>query len=374
VFTTALAHSYRLDSVTIYGNVALATHGETVGEVSGAGDASKPYQRFTLRQPPLTFVRSADTASGAASTLTVRVNDLLWREVPSFYGRRSTERIFVTVRDDEGRTTVQFGDGVHGARLPTGQENVRATYRKGVGAAGNVNAGQLTNVLTKPLGLKSATNPRPAAGGDDPEPRDGARENAPLTVLTLDRVVSLRDYEDFARAYAGIAKSLATWSWDGERRGVFITVAGPHGAPVADDIVTLLVGAIRQSGDPFVPLRVGSFRHARFSVAFKTKIDAAYEKAKVNASVVDALRTRFGFAARSFGQSVSLSEVIAVMQGVAGVTAVDVDSLVRKDGIGASGLVNPLPAALPQTNSLMGSLAAELLTLSDDPIAPGDMT
>jgi len=66
--------------------------------------------------------------------------------------------------------------------------------------------------------------------------------------------------------------------------------------------------------------------------------------------------------------------VIAVIQGVAGVTAVDVDSLVRKDGIGASGLVNPLPAALPQTNSLMGSLAAELLTLSDDPIAPGDMT
>ena len=374
VFTTALAHSYRLDSVTIYGNVALATHGETVGGVSGAGDASKPYQRFTLRQPPLTFVRSADTASGAASTLAVRVNDLLWREVPSFYGRGSTERIFVTVRDDAGRTTVQFGDGIHGARLPTGQENVRATYRKGVGAAGNVNAGQLTNVLTKPLGLKSATNLRAAVGGDDPELRDGARENAPLTVLTLDRVVSLSDYEDFARAYAGIAKSLATWSWDGERRGVFITVAGPNGAPVADDIVTLLVGAIRQSGDPFVPLRVGSFRLARFSVAFKTKIDAAYEKAKVNASVVDALRTRFGFAARSFGQSISLSEVIAVIQGVAGVTAVDVDSLVRKDGIGASGLVNPLPAALPQTNSLMGSLAAELLTLSDDPIAPGDMT
>ena len=35
--------------------------------------------------------------------------------------------------DDDGRTTVQFGDGISGARLPTGVENVRAVYRKGSG-------------------------------------------------------------------------------------------------------------------------------------------------------------------------------------------------------------------------------------------------
>ena len=53
-----------------------------------------------------------------------------------------------------------------------------------------------------------------------------ARRNAPLTVLTLDRIVSLRDYEDFARAFGGIAKALATWTWDGQRQGIFVTVAG----------------------------------------------------------------------------------------------------------------------------------------------------
>ena len=46
-----------------------------------------------------------------------------------------------------------------------------------------------------------------------------ARQNAPFTVLTLERVVSLQDYEDFARAYPGIAKALATWTWDGRKRG-----------------------------------------------------------------------------------------------------------------------------------------------------------
>jgi len=50
-----------------------------------------------------------------------------------------------------------------------------------------------------------------------------------------------------------------------------------------------------------------------------------------------------------------------------------VDVLRRKDNVGGSGLVNPLPAALPQAGSLTATLAAELLTLAPDPIVPGEM-
>jgi hypothetical protein len=63
------------------------------------------------------------------------VNDILWHEVADFYGHGSQERIYVTRRDDPGNTTVIFGDGKTGARLPTGQENVTAKYRKGIGLA-----------------------------------------------------------------------------------------------------------------------------------------------------------------------------------------------------------------------------------------------
>lgn len=372
-FTTALAHSYRLGSLTIYGNVAAATQGETVSEVLGGGDSSKRYQQFTLKQIPLTYVRDSTAASGVASTLQVRVNDLLWHEVASFFGRRPDERIYVTEQDDQGRTTIKFGDGVHGARVPTGQENVRAVYRTGVGSAGNLRIGQLSNLLTRPLGLKGAVNPEAATGGDDPERRDGARTNAPLTVLTLDRVVSLRDYEDFARGYAGVAKALATWSWDGERRGVFVTVAGPGGSPVAADVLALLLGAIRKAGDPYVSLRVATFRQALFTTTFKVKVDPDHVKPAVHGAIDTTLRQQFGFDARDFGQPVALSEVMATIQRVPGVVAVDVDALSRKDGIGGSGLLGALPAALPQATSLSGTLAAELLTIDADPIAPGDM-
>ena len=80
-FAQSLAYTYVRHTVTINANVAQSTHGETVEEVLGSGDASQAFQRFTLRQPPLTYV-SASTPSGAQTTLEVRVNDLLWHEVP----------------------------------------------------------------------------------------------------------------------------------------------------------------------------------------------------------------------------------------------------------------------------------------------------
>jgi hypothetical protein len=93
----------------------------------------------------------------------------------------------------------------------------------------------------------------------------------------------------------------------------------------------------------------------------------------VLARTVESLRDRFSFAARAFGQAVALAEVVATVQGVPGVVAVDVDRLIRTDGVGGSGLDQPLPAAVPQPNSLAGADAAELLTLSAAPIHPGDM-
>src|SRR5207237_4055190 len=139
---------------------------------------------------------------------------------------------FVTEQADDGSVTVRFGDGIRGARLPSGMQNVKATYRRGIGLVGLVRAGQLSTLLTRPPGLKSAINSLAAEGADDPETFANAQQNAPLTVLTLDRVVSLEDYENFSRAYAGIAKALATWTWDGRTRCVFINVAGQLAAEI----------------------------------------------------------------------------------------------------------------------------------------------
>ena len=360
-----LAQLYDRATVTLSANVADATHGETVTEVLGSGNGAQPGQSFKLKQAPaLTYTRST-APGGAESSLQIRVNDLLWQEVPTLFERTSRERIFTTELADSGTVTVRFGDGERGARLPSGAQNVKAIYRRGIGLEGLVRAGQLTTLLTRPPGLKSAINPLAAEGADEPESFANAQQNAPLTVLTLDRVVSLEDYENFSRSYAGIAKALATWTWDGRTRGVFITVAGPLGADISTTLAQDLIAAIHSAGDPFVPVRVVSYDEAHFRMGAGIKIDPDYETEKVLAAANDALRNAFSFEERQFGQPVVLSEVIALVQSIAGVVAVDVNSLYRGTVVKLS---DRLEADLPNGGNPESLGAAELLTLDPAPI------
>lgn len=363
----ALRHVYERASVRVNGNVAPATHGETVEALLGNGDAGSAGQRFVLNQAPLTYV-SAPTPSGGASTLELRVADVLWTEAPTLYQAGPGARVYQTRQDDDGLTTVEFGDGVEGARLPSGQSNVRARYRKGLGVAGNVAAGQLTTLLSRPLGVSEVVNPEPATGGEDGEQLERARENAPLTVLTLERAVSITDYASFARAFAGIDKAHALWIPAGPARGVFLTIAGVDGAVVPPSGATFasLGAALRSHGDALVPLHLHNHLGVRFRVRLSVKVLASHEIDPVLQALEAALRAHFSFARRQFGQTVSVDEVAAVAQAVAGVQAVHVTRLYRVGQ--APALVPRLFAALPVASLTGQPLPAELLTLADEPV------
>jgi predicted phage baseplate assembly protein len=278
--------------------------------------------------------------------------------------------IYTTTLDDQHITTVIFGDGITGARLPTGQENIKAKYRKGIGLPGLVKADQLTQLMTKPLGVKGTTNPLAANGAADPEQLEEARRNAPLTVLTLGRIVSLQDYEDFARTFSGIDKALATWTWFGEKRGIFVTVAGSQGAEVSEssDLYQNLLKAMRSSGNPLVPLQVKSYKAGLFRLAAALKIDSTFLPDKVLGEAEEKLRRTFSFSARAFGQPVHLSEVVARLQDVPGVVAVNVTSLYRSTE--AAVLREHLSAAVPLPSRTQ-VLPAEILTLDLQPLQLG---
>jgi predicted phage baseplate assembly protein len=338
-----LLYSYIRKTVKLNANVARATHGETRREVLGSGDAAQTFQKFVLKQAPLTYV-SAPTATGLASTLQLRVNDILWDESPTLYWRAPSERIYLTRRSDEGKTTAQFGDGVTGARLPTGVENVTATYRVGLGLGGMVKAQQISLLLTRSLGLKEVINPLSATGAADAETRDEARENAPFTVLTLDRIVSLQDFEDYARAYPGIGKAQAIWLWQGERKIIHITIAGADGGQIST--VSALYKNLRLSmesaRDPGHRVQVASFVPLTFNLQAKLLVTRGYLPDKVRSAVADAVCLAFSFHRRAFGQAVTKSEVYSVIQGVEGVDAVDLDKLYLSSS--AATLEERLPA------------------------------
>jgi Baseplate J-like protein len=340
VLTQALSNVYDRPTVTIYANVARATHGETKHEVVGSGDASQAFQQFVLKQTPLTYV-SAPTPSGAASTLEVRVNDILWHEVPSLYGAGNDRQSYITRLADDGKVTVQFGDSLTGARLPSGSENLVATYRVGTGLAGMVKAGQLSLLMTRPLGVKGAINPLPAGGAADPEQLDDARQNAPFTVRTLDRIVSLQDYQDFARAFAGIGKAQATMVWDGGQRLVHVTVAAADGGIIdkGSALFQHLRLAIEASGDVGQPFQLDAYQPRSFNLEARVLVDQRYVTEEVLATIVTTLQQTFAFQQRTFGQPVTQSEIVAVVQGVPGVVSVVLEKLYI---VGEDQTLNPI--------------------------------
>jgi len=326
LLATPTAYAYRRDTLVIQANVVKATHGETRRETLGSGSGAA-LQGFALRQPPLTYV-AAPSAAGAASTLRVFVDDVAWIEASTLTGAGPKDRVFVTRTDDDDRTTLVFGNGDRGTRVPSGLENVKAVYRQGIGRAGNVRAGQVSLLLSRPMGVQAVVNPLRASGGADRESIDEARANAPLAVAALDRLVSLRDYADFVRTFAGIAKADARRLSDGRRQLVHLTIAGAADASIDpdSDLLRNLRLALRRLGDAALPVRVDVRELTVLVLSARIALAPGYQWEPTALRVRAALLDRMGFGARALGQPALLCEVIALIQNTEGVGWVDVDA------------------------------------------------
>jgi predicted phage baseplate assembly protein len=347
---------FKRSTVTVHGNVAVATHGETFAEVLGSGDGDRAFQRFPLSRPPLTY-QSAPVPGGRASTLQVRVGNVLWQEVENLANEGPESPSYQVEIDEAGNAAVRFGDGRYGARLPTGQENVTAAYRSGVGLPGMVEAGALQLLLTRPLGIREVTNPVPAAGAAPPDSLETARANAPVAGRTLGRIVSFSDFEDFARSFAGIAKVKAV-----PIAGIHLTVAGVGGAAVepGSALYGNLFEAITAARLPGPPLSIASCQKVPLRISAQLVVDPRHRSEDVFARVESALLEAFSFERRELEQPLHASEVLRVAQSVSGVVAVDLDALHRA---GAPAGLETVLTARPARFVSGRVLPAELLVL-----------
>ncbi|WP_413099287.1 putative baseplate assembly protein [Streptomyces sp. Inha503] len=358
--TADLACRYRRETVRVQGNVVPATHGESRDEAIGSGDPAVPGQTFTLWQSPLTWL-PADNPLGAVPALEIRVDGLLWHRVDSLAGRGPRERVYVTGTTGDGRTTVTFGDGVHGARLPGGHENVRARYRFGTGEAANVPADRITQALTRPLGVTAVTNPRPATGGADGDGPGLTRRTIPLAVSALDRLVSLQDYEDFARSRAGIGRAAARELFDGRRRVLHVTVAGVDDAPIGEDaeVLRALRTSLAAYGDTRLPVRVDVRELVLLVLVARVKVAPDHSWELVEPRLRQALLRELGYPGRELGQPAALSEVLATAQSVPGVDYVDVDAFTGVPASSTPGELAGLAARLTEPGAVVPARSAE---------------
>lgn len=320
-----LPFQFSASSVVLLGNVALASHGEKVtDEVLGDGDTSVTFQKFELQKNPLTYIPSAGPG-GTESSLQVFVNDVLWTEGPTLFGKGPADQVYTTRLADDGTVTVGFGDGRSGARLPSGRGNVVADYREGSGLNGRVAEGSLRTPLDLPVGLKSLTNPSEATGGADPESIDQARENAPTTVRTFGRAVSLRDFEDLVRSSGEVAKALATWVWNREARAVHLTIAAQEGQLFTPSDLARIQASLNTQRDPNHALFLDNYVQVPLVITATVRVEPSHVASKVADAAKAALLSAFSFESLRFGQPLALSEVYAVLQQVEGIDSVDID-------------------------------------------------
>jgi predicted phage baseplate assembly protein len=282
-----------------------------------------------LKKAPLTYVPSA-RAGGAESSLELSVGGVLWDAVRGLFEQPSDARVYASRTQDDGTEEVAFGDGASGARVPSGRDNVTATYRVGAGVAGRVRARTLTSALDRPTGLDSVTNPLPAHGGADPERAEDARANAPATVRAFGRAVSLEDFADLLRETGQVAKAAAVWVWDGYDRAVHVTLAGPAAGVFAPDDLARLRAMLAAARVPDQRLRLANFVSLPVVLRATVAIDRHVVRSEALAATRAAVLHALAFDSVELGEAVHLSAIYRAIQDVPGVVSADIDELQPK--------------------------------------------
>ena len=263
--TTVTVDGARGDSAPVFTTLADATiaAGSRVGTVRAVnaelvsdeliGTASgRPAQQMAVGRPPI--VLATDQDLGLRLLVEVTAEELAgrpaggtidgrpfreWKEVDAFVDLGDDREVFLADRLEGvitfapalrqmgpppgGADTVALLDTEALAATPKRGRQVRASYWRGGGVAGNVAAGVLTRLISPPLGVDlRVTNPRPAVGGRDGESFENAMQRGPQELHRFNRAVTARDYELAAlqTGLAGRAKASAKRTeWRHAERG-----------------------------------------------------------------------------------------------------------------------------------------------------------
>lgn len=323
VTTDPPASNFNKGELIICGNVVKASHGVSKPPVIlGSGDAAKSNQEFTFEVQGVTFTPDATMSSGVAAAIDVEVAGRIWEQVSTLKDSAPCDHHYAVRMTEEGYVKILFGDGQKGQRLPTEKNNVRLRYRTGSGLAGNVAAHSLEKPVNQHPLVEVVLQPVKAAGGGDMESAASLRENAPSSLLALERAVSLSDFADLATSRSNIwqAKARAEVAHTSRMERVTVTVV-PAGGVSSDDIIKDVRQFLQVHAMPNVQVAVEKFTPAtdfKMEILIRVK-SAEYLPAEIVKAVIAALKDRFALQRGKLGANLYLSEVYKVVEGVKGV-------------------------------------------------------
>lgn len=310
----------------IYANVVLAGHGEIgVENILGNGDRIQTNQTFSYQKNNIAFVQDSEFSSGVKAAVDVYVGLRKWTQVDSLRDSETTDTHYQTNLNEEGHLQIMFGDGINAQRLPSGVNNVRIQARFGHGIEGNLAAESLTK-LKKPHHLvESVIQPSAATGGGDLEDSESLRTNAPASVLTLSRAVSIGDFKALAQAQSSVWHAQAYTL--PERPGLtdrIAVVVVPAGGGELGTLGESLAKTLTKQAQPNIEVSVKSYRAILLSLQITLRVDEeAYNKDAVIEAVKLALVSELSLQNASFGKVLYRSRIFQIVESVEGVENAD---------------------------------------------------
>jgi len=149
------------------------------------------------------------------SNVTVIVNGVTWTKVDSFIDSTSASTDYMIRPNLDDTITIVFGNDVFG-KSPSSSQSIQITYIESAGLSGNVyeldKITTLNDTILDEDGTSvsvEVTNTTVFLGGDDEQDTEEIRYEAPRVFATGDRAVTKSDFAAILENYAGVANANA---------------------------------------------------------------------------------------------------------------------------------------------------------------------
>jgi Baseplate J-like protein len=213
-------------------------HGETVTEeITGSSDGSADQGFNLIRKPVVYHSETVEVYSGGSWNA--------WTRVADFVDSVSDDQHYRVEVDSSGIYRIVFGDGVNGAITTTGANNIRVSYRVGGGAAGNISASAIVELISNIDYIESVSNESAASGGTEQESIAHARKFGPASLRILERAVTENDFITLSERFnssehGGIAKAAAVPVGIGIQMRIVPTSGGMPSVGLKDELLEYL--------------------------------------------------------------------------------------------------------------------------------------
>jgi uncharacterized phage protein gp47/JayE len=263
----------------------------------------------------------------AQRTLGVSVGDDAWSEVDHFQDSLADSRHFMADLDALDISTLIFGDGQSGAVPPQGSR-ISVSYLQTLGDKGNLGPNRITQLLS-PVYLDSTqialtvTNPVAATGGAYRETLEHARRQAPAELRSLWKGVTLEDYQTLAEGYPGVAKAkvLDTNACQNIRYYNVQLAIAPNGGGMPSALLKQELAEFLEHRK-VITVEINLFDpiYQPVSIDAEAYVWPGEALENVRSRIEAALGDFFSFERVSFGQTVHFSDLVALIEGVRGVS------------------------------------------------------